>query len=206
MKQFYDVVRAKLFGGKLTQSQVDGIALLLSAMSPFSLYEQAYMLATVYHETAHTMQPIEEYGKGRRYIYGRWRTNSRGVRFCYTDGTRKRVYTSVEFPHLYYGRGYVQLTWLSNYLRAGRELGAMLDYPNQLADKPDLALRPDVAAAVLTLGMQHGWFTGKRLADYVNAYKQDYRNARRVINGTDKADLIAGYAVIFQQALEAIDV
>lgn len=48
-------------------------------------------------------------------------------------------------------------------------------------------------------GCAEGWFTGKKLADY-----PDYRNMRRVVNGTDRADTIAGYAVAFERALHAM--
>lgn len=203
-RAFFDAVRGSLFGGRLTQSQVDGLETLLVAVSPFALPQQAYILATAFHETAHTMQPVAEYGKGRGRAYGSWQTNSKGERYCWRNGSRKTVYTEAEYPHLYYGRGHVQLTWLDNYLRAGKALGAMLDDAEQLARAPDLALRPDISAAILCLGMRDGWFTGKKLDDYINARQTDYVNARRIVNGTDKASLIAGCARQFQTALETM--
>ncbi|WP_304334843.1 hypothetical protein [Conchiformibius steedae] len=203
-RAFFDAVRGSLFNGKLSQSQVDGLETLLIAVSPFSLPQQAYILATAYHETAHTMQPIAEYGRGRFRPYGSWSTNSKGQLYGWRDSSRNSVYLRAEYPHLYFGRGYVQLTWLSNYLRAGKELGAMLNDAEQLAREPDLALRPDISAAILCLGMQQGWFTGKKLDDYINARQTDYVGARRIVNGTDKAQLIAGYARQFQTALEKI--
>ena len=58
-------------------------------------------------------------------------------------------------------------------------------------------MRPDVAAYILIDGMVKGAFTGKKLADYFNAHTTDWRNARRIINGLDKADLIASIAKEF---------
>lgn len=97
----------------------------------------------------------------------------------------------------WYGRGFVQLTWQRNYERAARELGLP-----RLATEPDEALEPEVAYQVMVAGMRQGWFTGKRLADYPG----DYRNARRIINGLDKADLVASHARKFECCLEATNV
>ncbi|WP_304333703.1 glycoside hydrolase family 19 protein [Conchiformibius steedae] len=201
---FYDKVRHSLFSGSLTQKQVDGMEALLTAISPFSVCEQAYMLATAYHETARTMQPIAEIGKGSGRTYGTWRTNSLGVCYCYADDTRKVVYAENDYPHLYYGRGYVQLTWLKNYKRAGKELGAALDDADQLARDPKLAMRPDIAAMIMCFGMKDGWFTGRKLSDYIRGDQADYVNARRIINGMDKAQTIATYARKFESALRTM--
>jgi putative chitinase len=100
-----------------------------------------------------------------------------------------------EPKQLYYGRGYVQLTWLSNYRAAGRKLG--LD----LVGNPALALEPGPAAQILVRGMVEGWFTGKKLSAYFTPMAADPTNARRIINGTDKAALIAGYHGKFLFAL-----
>lgn len=135
----------------------------------------AYMLATVHHETNQTFLPLREYGRGKGRRYG---TN------IDINGSR---YTGLN--HIYYGRGYVQLTWLSNYLKMGKLLGI------DLVNNPDLALEAPTAASILVIGSLQGLFTGKGLDDYITTGKQvEFINARRVINGTDKAHLIAGYA------------
>jgi hypothetical protein len=46
-----------------------------------------------------------------------------------------------------------------------------------------------------------GSYTGRRLSHYINPTKEDWVGARRIINGTDKAGLIAGYARRFHQAI-----
>ena len=179
-KVFFESVRG-LFKGRLAQLQVDGLNSLLDAANGCRINETAYMLATAYHETAHTMQPIEEYGKGRGRDYGKRLKMSRKP---YSD----------TLP-IYYGRGYVQLTWYENYDKAGRLL--KLD----LLRQPELALQADVAAKIMREGMFDGWFTGKKLGEYIGLRTAEYESARRIINGMDKAQFIAGYAVVFELAL-----
>ncbi|SSY80107.1 glycoside hydrolase family 19 protein [Alysiella crassa] len=198
---FFNHIRDKLFSGSLKQEQVDGInALILAGVEHgLSVQKHAYVLATAYHETARTMQPVREYGRGAGRKYGTWQTNSVGVQYCPKNGsTAADVYIQTECPHLFYGRGYVQLTWFDNYLYAGKQLGV------DLITDPDLALQTDISAKIIVLGMENGWFTGKRLSDYINDHRDDYVNARRIVNGVDKADQIARYARIFETALNAV--
>lgn len=173
---FFDRVRAKLAGGKLTTGQVQGFSALLDAWTGTDIRQLAYVLATAWHETAATMQPIAEYGKGKGRPYGA------------IDSTGKAPY----------GRGYVQLTWRDNYVKADQKLGL----GGKLAADYDLAMRPDIAAKIIVRGMIEGWFTSKKLSDYIGT-KADYKGARRIVNGTDKAALIAGYAATIEAALRA---
>lgn len=178
MKEFFDTLRKRgsgLFGTSLSQKQVDGLNVLLDATKGLPLSHQAYLLATAYHETARTMQPIAEYGKGKGRPYG-----------------KPGVYGQAQ-----YGRGYVQLTWDRNYQKADGALGLR----GALLANFDLAMRPDIAAKILVRGCLEGWFTGKKLSDYLPG---DYVGARRIVNGTDKAELIAGYARAFEAALAAV--
>ncbi len=174
---FFKLIRQSLFGS-LKPTQVDGLNFILNAFDQHDLQLswRAYMLATVYHECAASMMPIEEYGRGKGRRYGQK---------IDVDGSRY-----VGLNHLYYGRGYVQLTWLANYVKARNRLG--LDFVNH----PELALVPCHAADIMILGMAEGWFTGQALSDH-----QGYVGMRRIINGQDKAHLIAGYALKFEAAL-----
>jgi putative chitinase len=176
---FYASLRAAF--GPLSQEQVDGITALLAAMGKarWPLAWAAYGLATAWHETAHTMQPVEE----AFWKDDAWR--SRNLRY---------------YP--WHGRGYVQLTWQKNYARADEEcgLGGKL-----LADR-SIAMKPDIAAQIMVRGMEQAWFTGKGLKDYLplsgRAGHDAYKEARRIINGTDKAAEIAKIALAFEAALD----
>lgn len=145
----------------------------------------AYILATIKHECANTWLPIEEFGKGRGRDYGK--------PVEVTDPA-----TGERSSQVYFGRGYVQLTWLRNYQRLDTELGL----GNRLWLHPEIALEPDVAWRICSVGMRIGLFTGKGLPDYIHDAVCDYVSARRIINGTDKAALIAGYATTFEDLLE----
>lgn len=167
---FYNHVRP-IFGGALSQKQVDGIEALLAATEGLPVSHRAYLLSTAKHETADTMQPIAEYGKGKGKPYGK----------------------PGRYGQAQYGRGYVQLTWDANYEKADKALGLN----GALLKDFNLAMQPTIAAQILVRGCCEGWFTGKKLSDYL----PDYAQARRVVNGTDKAALIAGYAKSFEAAL-----
>ena len=119
----------------------------------------AYILSTAFGESG--FRPIKEYR-------AREGTNLYTVQ-------NKYWYTG------YYGRGYVQLTWDYNYKKFGTLLGI------DLLGNPDLALKPDVAGKIICIGMTKGLFTGVGLNNYLGGGKSDWTNARKIINGLDKA-------------------
>ena len=188
-QKFFDAVRQDPFGGSLTQSQTDGMSHLLDVWEKHFAADNprdgtmwlAYALATSFHETAREMRPIEEYGKGG-----------------------SRPYAEPAGPHgeCYYGRGHVQLTWETNYIKAQDQLKSYgVDAP--LHRDPSCALDDQTSALVLFDGMIDGWFTGVGLPKYFNAARdiEDPVNARRIVNGTDKAAMIADYYWAFKKAL-----
>lgn len=186
-KSFYDTIRPSLFNGSISSKQFEGIEAIISEYSRLfinDLRKLAYVLATAYHETAKTMQPITEYGKGKNYDYGKQLKMSR------------KPYSTPK--QLYYGRGFVQLTWYENYEAMGKQLG--LD----LLKNPDLLLTLKPSIDVMFVGMNKGMFTGKKLSDYFTPEKTDWINARRIINGTDASVKIAGYAKIFYNGLTLV--
>jgi putative chitinase len=169
-KIFFDHVRISLFSGSLSTGQAGGMTAILDEWDKRKLGDVrwlAYMLATTFHETARTMQPIAEYG---------------GARARYAP---------------YFGRGFVQCTWLVNYKKLKAITGVdVVTYPNRAMELP-------VALVALFDGMLQGWYTSKKLADYIHGTVCDYVGARRIINGTDRAQTIAGYAQSFESALRA---
>ena len=170
----------------LVESQKQGNAFILKASEGLLTNQRAYLLATAWHETAYTMQPITEYG-GKTYFNK------------YDTGRLAKILGNTPQAdgdgHLYRGRGYVQLTGRANYIRASKALGV------DFLGKPDLALDPTYAAKILVRGCSEGWFTSKKLGDYLTTTRTDYLNARRIVNGTDKASQIASYAKRFELAL-----
>ena len=192
-KFFFAQCRLSLFGGSLTTMQVEGLLAILNEWESQHATEDdrwlAYMLATVHHETDRKMQPIHEYG-GPTY----WRKmyDIEGER---PQLARKMGNTTPGDGVLYHGRGFVQLTWKSNYLRAKDRIGV------DLVRQPDRALDLGPATRILFEGMMAGWFTGKKLSDCFSATADEWVNARRIINGLDKANLIAGYAQRYYAAI-----
>lgn len=164
---FFAYARRAPFGGRLTQSQVDGLSKILDEWMARGLSDVrwlAYILATTFHETAGKMQPVREMG-GEAYL-------------------KKKPY----YPWV--GEGLVQVTWEANHRKFG-------------ATKPGQLLTWPIALKAIFDGMTKGMFTGKKLADYFNATTDDPVGARRIVNGTDKAKLIAGYHKNFLDAINA---
>lgn len=146
----------------------------------------AYMLATVKRECGRTWQPIKEWGLGRRHSYGK----EIEVIDPKTNKIKKNVY---------YGRGYVQLTWDYNYKKMSKELGVGDD----LYTNPDKALDHNIAYKIMSLGMRKGFFSNASLPQYISGKKTDYIGARWIINGQDHAIDIAKDAVKFQSLIFA---
>lgn len=198
-KMFFAGIRQSPFPGKLTAGQVSGTSAILDEWERRKLKDLrwlAYMLATAKWETDHTMQPIREAG-GPAYLTKNY--DPRGARPALA---KRNGNTAPGDGVKYCGRGYVQLTWKNNYAAMTRLLktaGIAVD----LVGNPDLAMCPDIAAFILFEGMTRGSFTGKKLGDYLNADKTDWINARRIINGTDRAPQIADIAKFFYADLTA---
>jgi len=180
----------------LIEAQVSGFNVILSATGAarWRLSWVAYALATTWHETARTMQPIKELG-GDGYL--RRMYDIEGAR---PGKARELGNVNPGDGIRFAGRGYVQLTGRTNYANAGAALGV------DLIAEPSLAMRPDIAARILVWGMEGGKFTGKGLGDYLPnslANPTQYGAARRIINGQDCAAEIAAHAMRFQAALQA---
>lgn len=183
---FYQAYRA-YFGTIRLNKTVDTINAILdrAEREHTAVPRLAYMLATAYHEARdqkhiHDFYPLTERG-GWQYVTKKYWYNSKVRKWLGND--------TIDEAWKFRGRGLVQLTGEVNYERFG------------LQDNPEDALSPVVAVDILFDGMQRGVFTGKALRHYLNPTKKDYVNARRIINGTDKAELIAEYAERFESII-----
>lgn len=201
---FYDWLRAdKMLGPKISTDEFDGCDIICrtAGRAEFGVSWLAYALATAYHETAHTMLPIKERGGDAYY-------------FRMYDIKGNRPAKAKELGNLspgdgikYPGRGYPQTTGLANYVKAAKNLKALGLGDYDLIGNPDLMMLPEVAAPTMIYGMRDGWFTGRKLSDTLPARGPatllSFVASRPIINGTDKDDEIAAYAIGFQKAAVA---
>ncbi|MCK3780472.1 chitinase [Ensifer sesbaniae] len=207
---FLAYARRAPFGGRLTQSQIDGMNAILDEwdlrQSTGKVIDNrylAYMLATVFHETGGTMQPVTEnlnYSAERLTQVWPSRFPTIASAKPFARNPRKlanKVYggrmgnTGPDDGWLYRGRGLPQITGKENYEKFG------------IADTPEKAAEMPTAIRILFDGMIEALFTGRKLADYFNQVDNDPVGARKTVNGTDKARLIAGYFGNFLDAIEA---
>ena len=196
-KAFYDHARSTL--GALSTPNVTGFELFLNEgeRRHEPLAKLAYVLATVWWETAKTMQPVREaywVGNGNETIAENWRR------------THLRYYP-------FYGRSYPQFTWEGNYKKASdiwntqhRGDGPMVDF----VKNPDAIMNPAYGVPLTFDAMEAGWFTGKKLGDFIDDIDEgdaedlrEFINARRVVNGVDKNVEIGRLAIGFESALKA---
>ncbi|NTU96815.1 MAG: hypothetical protein HGA62_03255 [Chlorobiaceae bacterium] len=175
------IVRFSIAGTALNQNQKDGFSYFLSKIEQTEIDKRwiAYILATVWHETLHTMHPVSEKGNYKHFR-----------NYEYLNGN---IFLGDGFR--YRGRGYVPLAWRDNYEKFGRFLGL------ELVGNPDCVLNPEIAWRILFTGMTEGLFTGEKLLKYFNEVNTDWIEARKIIHDSDDAEQIAEQAKKFFEAL-----
>ena len=191
--KFFDAYRVRF--GPLTDDLVEGLEFLLGQIEQDNRFpgtetdrrELAYCLATFKWETAHTMKPIDERG-GNNYFNKRYGPQTKVGKMLGN--------TKAGDGALFHGRGYVQLTGRRNYAKAKQLTGV------DLIAAPDRAKDPEVAYQIAIQGMKDGWFTGKKLSQFIkDGQSPNYEDARTIINGHDKAANIADIARRFNEVL-----
>lgn len=201
-RQFFsDSVGGTLFKGSVTEGQMGGIAALLDAWERWpwrgDVRWLAYMLATVFHETAYTMQPVRETlatadDKAIEILESAFACGR--LSWVKTPYWRKD-----EDGKSWLGRGLVQLTHKRNYEAMSTVTGI------DLVTDPDRAMEMDIAVTILMEGMRLGSFTGHKLADFFGRDREDWVNARRIVNGTDRAQQIADYGMTLHAAIRYVE-
>lgn len=217
MKQakFFDKIRAPLFGGSLSQDQVDGIEMILSecAKQGASLTQTAYILATAYGESGGAMQPKRENmnysAKRLAECFGSERRQGRSAQSLAHNprllaltvyggewglkNLGNRIGTTDGWDMR--GAGIGQITGYANFLKWGKLLGV------DLIANPHLLEDLKISVRALVAPMLEGWATSYKLSDFINSKKTDYIGARKVWNGSFKAKEYAGNAKLFEAAL-----
>lgn len=136
----------------------------------------AYIVATAQHET-------DNFATSREY-----------------DGPNQAIRNGYGGGENYYGRGYVQVTHDRNYDRMATTLG-----DPRISTNPDIVAQESALGAQTTVvGMARGLYTGVGLDRYINPQNADYTAARAIVNGTDRAEHIAGLARTWEQNLPDI--
>lgn len=195
---FFEQLRGVLFGKSISQNQVNGLTTLLDHWEKNLAAKDdrwlAYALATAYHETAFTMQPIKEFGS-TAYFTARYDPPPAGK---HPNVAKALGNTTPGDGPRFCGRGYVQLTGRRNYTDWTRRINT----PGvDLVANPLKVMDPAFALVILFDGMIIGTFTGKKLSQYFSPSKSDWEGARAIINGTDKKGPIAHYGRTFYSAL-----
>lgn len=183
------------FNRQLNSSQKQGYNAIFDYWDKSNLDDNrwlAYVLATAFHETGEDMQPVRE---------GFASTDQGSINAVTSLFNRGIIGENYSLPEAngnsYFGRGLVQITWGDNYKKLGQAIGI----GNKLYDNPSLALDMDITVKLLFVGMVKGLYTGHTLQKYFFDDRTDWFNARKIINGLDKAPLIEGYGQKFFKCL-----
>jgi len=172
------------FRERLTEKQIASIEFLLYEIEQQNVTDNkqiAYILATVWHECA--FLSIRE----------------RRAKPTSPEQTKIWQWQNRYWPSGFYGRGFSQLTWRYNYARFSPIVGV------DLVRNPDAALQPGIGAKIIVFGMVNGSFTAprnsvespNRLSKYFppGGTSADFIGARQIVNGTFRAEIVAGHAV-----------
>lgn len=203
---FYSAIRSSLFGGKLTQAQVEGMEAILNELDKTGQKDPrwlAYILATAHHETGARFAPVEEnLNYSAKRLTQVWPSRFRTIAAAtpYANNPQKlanKVYggrmgnTGTDDGWRYRGRSFTQLTGKDNYAKYG------------LAGNPDAAMKNETAAFIIVDGMINGRFTGMTLRAYFNDSADNPIGARKIINPDSNGAKIAKDYELYLKAIKA---
>jgi len=194
-KIFFAYVRNAPFGGRLTRAQIAGMEAMLAAWQTHGdgdLRKLANGFAQCFRETGGRMVPVRE----------GFALSTAGAIAALNRAWKAGRLGQVSKPYWrdgWFGRGRIQATHLDNYKFVQQKTG--LD----CVGNPDVLLTEQADAKVFWPSLFEGWWTRGRhkFSTYFNDTTDDPKGARRIVNGNDKAALIAGYHRQFLDALQA---
>jgi hypothetical protein len=175
--------KIRLHKGNLTDKQAKRLGIILHYCKKYKVTDArkvAYIVITAWHESDELLDLTED-------------------RASKTKNPTLYLLQNRYWHTGYWGRGFVQITWESNY----RKMGKLLKI--DLVRNPDHMLDEHLAAEALVLGMKLGTYTGRKLCDYFNESRTDWVNARRIVNGLDRAKELAAQAQSLYEALESAE-
>ena len=219
-KEFFAALKPILGVKRWTNQQTAGLDRLLDGFESDPIIPDgsvgvqrcAYWIYTDWIETGHTLTPIMERGSAA-YFIRRYGPRTRKGRELGNDTDEEAI--------KYRGAGDVQLTGENN--REAAEEMIRRNYPEMVArwealngrmwdltigDQPDdgedwkNALVPEFSYAIMVAGTTEGLF-GPPLNRYINSRICNYRDARRCVNGTDRAAEFAAVCPRIESALRA---
>ncbi len=179
--------------GPLSAEQLANIEVVIDSFTEFGdgdVNKLAYILTTVRKESG--FYPIRE---RTRFWVGE--TNISDAQAIARLGNAAYARVDPQTGQAYYGRGFVQITWKTNYQKMSDWLSVEYGTEIDLVNNPDLVLaNPEYAAAITVYGMMEGIFPGNGIGldHYINsgnANNPDFKGARRTVNGQDDAEEIA---------------
>ena len=194
---FYQQICENLFPDGLSATAIEGHNALLDYWEAHHAKDDdrwlAYILATAYHETAHTLRPLRETKavSDEQAAERLERSYQRGR----LPWVRKPYWRKDADGKYWYGRGFVQLTHKSNY----KKMSKYVD--EDLVEDPDKALDMTVAVKIIVIGMIGGHFTGAALPSYFSKQNDDWVGARAIVNGLESANKIASYGYQYYSAI-----
>lgn len=204
-RKFLFATAKPIFGSYHPQT-IEGLDRILDALEKeddFQKDDEAYMLATAAWESARTMQPVREtLAATDEQAIGR-------LENAWKKGQLKWVKTPYWRPDAqgksWFGRGLVQITHKFNYEKLSKVTGV------DLVTNPSEALRMTNAIKIMFEGMRLGLFTGSKLSGYLDGIDEseaedfrEFKAARKIINGTDKDDEIASFAMTFKKGIRYV--
>lgn len=200
-KVFFDDVRHTVFGGSLSQDQVDGINMTIRKCAEHAVVDRdavANVLGQICHESGRTMRPVREtFATSDAQAASRLEAAWKAGKLPWVKTPYWRADANGQY---WFGRGPIQTTHHVNYEKIDTALGLN----GALLADPNLMLNADIGFDAAVVGMRDGLYTGRALGDYFGPgddADDAHGEARRIVNGVESRAKVQALAVAFERAL-----